>query len=286
MVFETTPLSTILPVLSSRLHAMARAFNCFSSCGGAFRTAGVCAKFGSIASCAVSERRVATETNKTSEHTLLLHAPLKVVYTLSPSVRPKRPWAGEYPTSFPEGPRSAPSPSKTCVDRSGAVRVSSVLVDASLLDTSRPNEPTAMSSRAEALVDRADELEQCGQPQAACRAYQAALHLDPHCRAAAVNLGVLLKCVDRLPACRAAYRHAAALHAQLRLNEPQRLCDGGTGMLKAAVVGGATAAALGLLSSCCLAASGWLSSAGSPARGQLRCPASSAHLIPVPSNQH
>jgi hypothetical protein len=96
MVFETTPLSTILPVLSSRLHAMARAFNCFSSCGGAFRTAGVCAKFGSIASCAVSERRVATETNKTSEHTLLLHAPLKVVYTLSPSVRPKRPWAGEY----------------------------------------------------------------------------------------------------------------------------------------------------------------------------------------------
>jgi hypothetical protein len=161
-----------------------------------------------------------------------------------------------------------------------------VLVDASLLDTSRPNEPTAMSSRAEALVDRADELEQCGQPQAACRAYQAALHLDPHCRAAAVNLGVLLKCVDRLPACRAAYRHAAALHAQLRLNEPQRLCDGGTGMLKAAVVGGATAAALGLLSSCGLAASGWLSSAGSPARGQLRCPASSAHLIPVPSNQH
>ena len=95
-----------------------------------------------------------------------------------------------------------------------------------------------MSSRAEALVDRADELEQCGQPQAACRAYQAALHLDPHCRAAAVNLGVLLKCVDRLPACRAAHRHAAALHAQLRLNEPQRLCDGGTGMLKAAVLGG------------------------------------------------
>ena len=274
---------------------MARAFNCFSSCGGAFRTAGVCAKFGSIASCAVSERRVATETNKTSEHTLLLHAPLKVVYTLSPSVRPKRPWAGEYrlsrqlagsaPTSFARSP-GAPPLRPELVSRSGAVRVSSVLVDASLLDTSRPNEPTAMSSRAEALVDRADELEQCGQPQAACRAYQAALHLDPHCRAAAVNLGVLLKCVDRLPACRAAYRHAAALHAQLRLNEPQRLCDGGTGMLKAAVVGGATAAALGLLSSCCLAASGWLSSAGSPARGQLRCPASSAHLIPVPSNQH
>ena len=86
---------------------------------------------------------------------------------------------------------------------------------------------TSMSTRADALVDRADELEQCGQPQAACRAYQAALHLDPHCRAAAVNLGVLLKCVDRLPACRAAHRHAAALHAQLRLNEPQRLCDGG-----------------------------------------------------------
>jgi hypothetical protein len=233
---------------------------------------------------------------------LLLHAPLKVVYTLSPSVRPKRPWAGEYrlsrqlagsaPTSFAQGPPECPlSVQDFCRPRapcrvSGAVRVSSVLVDASLLDTSRPNEPTAMSSRAEALVDRADELEQCGQPQAACRAYQAALHLDPHCRAAAVNLGVLLKCVDRLPACRAAYRHAAALHAQLRLNEPQRLCDGGTGMLKAAVVGGATAAALGLLSSCCLAASGWLSSAGSPARGQLRCPASSAHLIPVPSNQH
>jgi len=249
----------------------------------------------------VSERRVATETNKTSEHTLLLHAPLKVVYTLSPSVRPKRPWAGEYrlsrqlagsaPTSFARSAGVPPlrpellSTARSC-RASGAVRVSSVLVDASLLDTSRPNEPTAMSSRAEALVDRADELEQCGQPQAACRAYQAALHLDPHCRAAAVNLGVLLKCVDRLPACRAAYRHAAALHAQLRLNEPQRLCDGGTGMLKAAVVGGATAAALGLLSSCCLAASGWLSSAGSPARGQLRCPASSAHLIPVPSNQH
>ena len=82
-------------------------------------------------------------------------------------------------------------------------------------------------SRAAALVDRADALEQCGEPEAACRAYQAALHLDPHCRAAAVNLGVLLKCVDRLPACRAALRHAAALHAQLRLNEPQRLCDGG-----------------------------------------------------------
>ena len=82
-------------------------------------------------------------------------------------------------------------------------------------------------SRAAAHFDRADTLEQCGEPEAACRAYQAALHLDPHCRAAAVNLGVLLKCVDRLPACRAALRHAAALHAQLRLNEPQRLCDGG-----------------------------------------------------------
>ena len=68
-----------------------------------------------------------------------------------------------------------------------------------------------MSSRAEALVDRADELEQCGKPQAACRAYQAALHLDPHCRTAAVNLGVLLKCVDRLFACRTARRHAYGL---------------------------------------------------------------------------
>ena len=130
-----------------------------------------------------------------------------------------------------------------------------------------------MSSRAEALVDRADELEQCGQPQAACRAYQAALHLDPHCRAAAVNLGVLLKCVDRLPACRAAHRHAAALHAQLRLNEPQRLCDGGTGMLKAAVLSSATTGAWapqqlvpGRL--------GLASSAGSLARKQLRCSAS------------
>ena len=139
-----------------------------------------------------------------------------------------------------------------------------------------------MSSRAEALVDRADELEQCGQPQAACRAYQAALHLDPHCRAAAVNLGVLLKCVDRLPACRAAHRHAAALHAQLRLNEPQRLCDGGTGMLKAAVLSSATTGGLGLLSSWCLAASGWLAqlahSQGSNSAAQPLSHAMSAHL--------
>ena len=139
-----------------------------------------------------------------------------------------------------------------------------------------------MSSRAEALVDRADELEQCGQPQAACRAYQAALHLDPHCRAAAVNLGVLLKCVDRLAACRAAHRHAAALHAQLRLNEPQRLCDGGTGMLKAAVLSSATTGGLGLLSSWCLAASGWLAqlahSQGSNSAAQPLSHAMSAHL--------
>jgi len=77
------------------------------------------------------------------------------------------------------------------------------------------------------LLDLAEASERDGRPVHASRSYQAALHLDPHSRAAAVNLAVLCKSLGQLPACCAAQRHAATLHAELRLAQPQRLCDGG-----------------------------------------------------------
>ena len=65
------------------------------------------------------------------------------------------------------------------------------------------------------------------------RAYQHALHADPHSAAAATNLGLVAKALGLLSGCMAAHMHAQAVEPSLRLTQAARLLPANTPLFSA-----------------------------------------------------